>query len=261
MQDFAKWLIVTDLDGTLLGHHDYAFDDALPALKQLADLGFPVIFNTSKTRHEILTLRQRLHNHDPFIVENGSAIFIPQNPLDKHHLRQIETGLGLPVIRQKLAEIRLPEDDFLALPDLSVAKIMHLTGLNDEQAKAAASRDYSFPIIWQGDEPQQQDFIQRLRSKGLEVLQGGRFLHVQGDTDKATAMKVLRDLYPDHGIAALGDSGNDLAMLQAAEVAMVIRSPGNQYLPKDFRADYISKQPAPAGWAEAIEFLLTAMKL
>ncbi|MDB4298363.1 mannosyl-3-phosphoglycerate phosphatase, partial [bacterium] len=47
-----KTVVVTDLDGTLLNHDNYRADEALPILACLAQLGIPVIANTSKTRAE-----------------------------------------------------------------------------------------------------------------------------------------------------------------------------------------------------------------
>ena len=74
-------LVVTDLDGTLLDHFNYSFDKAREALSRLAELGIPLIPNTSKTSAELRQLRQELETDAPFIVENGSAIFLPRNKL------------------------------------------------------------------------------------------------------------------------------------------------------------------------------------
>ena len=47
-------VIYTDLDGTLLDHHAYAFDEALETIKALKDRGIPIIPCTSKTRAETI---------------------------------------------------------------------------------------------------------------------------------------------------------------------------------------------------------------
>ncbi|MEM8544407.1 MAG: hypothetical protein AAGF66_10520 [Cyanobacteria bacterium P01_H01_bin.119] len=39
--------------------------------------GVPIVLVTSKTRAEVDTLRQQMGLTDPFIVENGSAVFFP----------------------------------------------------------------------------------------------------------------------------------------------------------------------------------------
>ena len=49
-------VVYTDLDGTLLDHHTYAFDEALGAIKALKDRGIPIVPCTSKTRAETVCL-------------------------------------------------------------------------------------------------------------------------------------------------------------------------------------------------------------
>ena len=73
----TPWLVVTDLDGTLLNHHDYAFDAAQVAIAELKAKGIPVVLNTSKTYAETVTIREKLGIGDPFIVENGSCLYLP----------------------------------------------------------------------------------------------------------------------------------------------------------------------------------------
>ena len=52
---------------------------------------------------------------------------------------------------------------------------------------------------------------------------------------------------------AAGDSGNDVAMLEAAQTALVIRSPVNAF-PKLKRTGGViySTEVGPAGWAEGV---------
>ena len=76
-------LVFSDLDGSLLDHHDYSFGAALPAIEALRQRGVPLILCSSKTRAEIEPLRARLDNRDPFIVENGAAVFIPCGSLEQ----------------------------------------------------------------------------------------------------------------------------------------------------------------------------------
>ena len=83
-------------------------------------------------------------------------------------------------------------------------------------------------------------FVYRLKEAGATVLQGGRFLNIGGDVDKGRAMLQLQDLYlADVNLArthqqesnnspcdtlAIGDSNNDVAMLELASSALVIRA-------------------------------------
>jgi len=75
----ARLIVFTDLDGTLLDHSTYKWEAAQPALRQLRLSGSPVVLCTSKTRAEVLPLRDQLKLTDPFVTENGGAIYIPRN--------------------------------------------------------------------------------------------------------------------------------------------------------------------------------------
>jgi len=70
-------VIYTDLDGTLFDHHDYSATAALPLLAELKQRCITVVPATSKTFSEVVELRRELDLDDPFIVENGAAVFVP----------------------------------------------------------------------------------------------------------------------------------------------------------------------------------------
>jgi mannosyl-3-phosphoglycerate phosphatase len=71
-----RYIVFTDLDGTLLNHDNYDYTDALPGISLLKKSGIPLVFCSSKTRQEQEMLRGALNITDPFIVEDGGAIFI-----------------------------------------------------------------------------------------------------------------------------------------------------------------------------------------
>ena len=75
----TPYVVFTDLDGTLLDHYSYSWSEAAESLKKLSRLGIPVIINTSKTADEVITLQKEMALNAPFIVENGSALYIPKD--------------------------------------------------------------------------------------------------------------------------------------------------------------------------------------
>ena len=72
-----RFVIFTDLDGSLLDHGDYSFSGALPMLKYLRTRKIPLIYTTSKTRQECLVLQEAMGICAPFIVENGACVCFP----------------------------------------------------------------------------------------------------------------------------------------------------------------------------------------
>ena len=241
-----KPIIFTDLDGTLLDHHTYGYGPALPLLEKLKGLGIPVIANTSKTRSEWLHMADEIDNGDAFVVENGSAICLPDGS-------SVVFGEKRERILECLAGFR-EKYSFECFSDWEVADIVAATGLDAESAARSAQREYSEPLIWKGTEQEKYEFIAELNSKGLETLQGGRFLHVLGQTDKGKAVEWFRDQDQDvFPIIALGDGPNDIAMLKAADIGIVIASPTGRELAFESQNQIIrSTIEGPEGWAETM---------
>jgi mannosyl-3-phosphoglycerate phosphatase len=76
-------LVITDLDGTLLDRETHSFAGVAPALELLRRHGTPLVLCTSKTRVEAKYWRKSLENCDPFIVEDGGAVFVPETFLPR----------------------------------------------------------------------------------------------------------------------------------------------------------------------------------
>jgi len=72
-----SYWISSDLDGTLFDHHDYSYDGANAGLARCLQRKTPIILNTSKTLRETLAAQQRLKLAGPIVVENGSALILP----------------------------------------------------------------------------------------------------------------------------------------------------------------------------------------
>lgn len=261
-------LVFTDLDGSLLDHHDYGYHDALPQLRELERESIPVIPVTSKTRVEIERLREELGNHHPFIAENGAAVFIPIGYFpgqptatavrDGYWIYELVPDRARWVTL--LAELSHDfPDEFDCFYRAGPAGIARMTGLPEARAREANRREYSEPVQWQGGDARRAEFIARLQSAGATVLQGGRFLSVAGDCDKGRALVWLREVFcaqdpgrPCHDIA-IGDSRNDCAMLEVAETALVVRSTMHDFPPLERREGvFHSRSYGPAGWAEGV---------
>lgn len=74
-----EFLIFTDLDGTLLDHHDYSFNAASRALALVQERKIPLVIATSKTFSEVKKIQYDLGILAPCIVENGAGIYIPSS--------------------------------------------------------------------------------------------------------------------------------------------------------------------------------------
>lgn len=262
--------IYTDLDGTLLDHHDYSHAAADALLRDLAQQQIPVIFCTSKTRAELLALRRELNNEHPFIAENGAAVFVPIGNLpcqpDETTIRDDFWVKEFVPPRAHWLSILEQLDEtfggcFRRFHDMDTHQLADLTGLSLAQAELAARREYGEPVQWLAGDSEQEAFIRELGHLGARVLRGGRFLHVSGDCDKGLALRWLNrqlatgDCEPVS--VALGDSHNDVAMLEAADYAVLVRSPVHP-MPELRRRSGTIKTSAtgPRGWVEGVNQII-----
>lgn len=264
-------LIFTDLDGSLLDHHSYSHMAADSTLKYLEQNQIPVIPCSSKTQAEIEKLRSDLNNPHPFITENGAAVYIsksyfPIQPSDTHSQGNYWVKTFVEPHEFWLQKLNSVRDDFNGLykpfSAMTIEEITQATDLSIEQASLAAKRQFGEPVLWLGTDAEKQQFIHALQNNGAHVLQGGRFLHVCGDANKGKALIWLTGVYqqlqnkPFINIA-IGDSHNDIQMLDMADKALVIRSPVHS-IPNLSRVDdiYISDEVGPAGWAQGVNQIL-----
>lgn len=250
-------LVVTDLDGTLLDHDNYSFAAASEALAILRQRQIPLVLCSSKTRPEMLALQVALDINAPFICENGAAIFTPGE--DEPEALVPPRASVLDVLHRLRADEGF---SFTGFADMSTEEIASCTGLTPAAAALAASRDFSEPLRWEDSESRLEAFHATLAEHDLRAQQGGRFLTVAGPSDKGQALERLRRRFAsDATVIALGDSPNDLAMLAAADIAVIIKSARSDALNPQGPARVIrSQQPGPAGWQEAMLPLLEEFK-
>jgi len=243
-----KLMVVSDLDGTLLDHSDYSFDLVLPVLDRMDEAGIPLVVNTSKTRAEWLAIRGELGNFDPYIVENGSAIYDGE---------KVETfGVSRAEILDVLKSLR-GRFKFKGYSDVGVSEIMQWTGLGRQSAERSADRHFSEPLVWQDSPEKEDEFCDLIKERGLSTLRGGRFLHVLGQTDKSKPLQYFRK--EKVAIIALGDRPNDLAMLKAADIGVIIKAPGDYVL--EAKDMLLSKEIGPRGWAEMMTQILDRLQI
>ena len=274
-------IVFTDLDGTLLDHDTYRFDAAKRALDQLRRDNIPLILNSSKTMAEVFQIREALDNHDPFIVENGSLIAIPENyfkALDRWG--ESSDRLGHPGYRVErlggdrdrivalLQKIRSEMDvKFIGFADMTVDALMDCTGLSREGATLAKKRSATEPILWQDSHAAFETFTHRLQAEGLQWVQGGRFISISEPFDKRDGVLRLVSLYQkrwlhhlkqdeDAGFisVALGDSPNDQGMLDIVDIAVIIKSDRSDKI-KLHHPKWVIRttRRGPEGWQEAME--------
>ena len=180
----AEVIVYSDLDGTLLDHDTYGYEPARPALDLLRKNKIPLILCSSKTRAEMAGIRQELGLEDPFIVENGGAIYIPRKtcPVKGRPFREqgefqvIELGVPYDQLVGCLREIRKETGlRLLGFSDLSVGQVAAITGLDRAAAALARQREYSEPFLLEEEIPSTGLLERAARLRKLHLVRGGTF--------------------------------------------------------------------------------------
>jgi mannosyl-3-phosphoglycerate phosphatase len=226
--------VFTDLDGTLLDHDSYSFEDARPALERIRGRQIPLVFTTSKTRPEVERLQAAMGIREPFIVENGAAIFLPDGyrgwridgGVHQPPYRVIRFGVDYAAIRRFVRKARR-HLNLQGFGDLSVEDIARLTGLPEGLAAEARQREFTEPFVID-DGTRLADLERMAAAAGFKLARGGRFHHIMGSgQDKGLAVReavsILRRHTDQHLVTVgLGDSANDRPMLESVDIPILI---------------------------------------
>jgi mannosyl-3-phosphoglycerate phosphatase len=264
-------IVFTDLDGTLLDHQSYSYEAALPALARIKELGVPLVLTTSKTRAEVEYWRRRLDNFDPFIVENGGALYMPTAyfpltltaPAFRNGYAVIEFGDSyqklVDVLRKASAESQCRVAGF---HDMSQEEVRSRTGLPMELATLAKQREYDEPFLIL--DPWCERLYERIEAHGKRWTQGGRFHHIIGANDKAHCVRLLTHFFQrafgDTTTIGLGDGLNDARFLRAVDIPVVLKSDASAKLAARVPQARTSDCPGPEGWNRAVLEILAQYK-
>lgn len=257
-------LVFTDLDGSLLNHDDYSFSDAKCALKLIRKNSIPLIFCSSKTRMEIESLQKAAGIRAPFVVENGSAIYIPKDyeinvgddARDIGEYRLIMLGVNYMVIRSFISGIS-KDYRLKGFGDMSAAEIAELSGLSLEEAGMAKMREFTEPFII-GNRKMLPALRESANLHGIAITEGGRFYHFIGDgSSKGLAVGRLRNIFSRNNMRemktiGLGDSLNDFSMLSCVDIPVLIPHPDGTYADIDLPGMIRARHPGSRGWNDAI---------
>lgn len=262
---FMDWLIITDLDGTLLDD-SYPVQQAAQAIDALGDRypGLRVALASSKTLTEMVELASHCASEPILVFENGAGIAWREVTLvQRGTMRQkgyeVEChGEGYQQLRAALAALqRSRHYEFRGFGDMTAAEVAARTGLDERAAGDARLRLASEPIVWNGDEQSLDRFRADLGQLGLNLERGGRFHHVLWNMNKARALgRIKRLICYQTGIhvttLACGDAPNDVGMLQRADHALVFPARDGRYLLP--RRNGVSHAPAagPSSWLASV---------
>jgi len=248
----ANWLILTDLDGSLLDFDTYSFEGARPALERIRAESIPLTFVSSKTRSELEEIRSRIEIDGPDISENGALVRLPDGTIER-------MGTSIETLRRALEEIAA-ELGFDPRPfgRDGVEGVVRETGLTRTQAALALEREGDEPFR-PPDDVDPAALEAAAEKRGLYVVQGDRYWHLIGHEGKGAACRRLLEWYARNGSTpttiAVGDAPNDRTLLLMADVAICIprrNGEANRDLVRTVPTLKIAPEAGPEGWSRAI---------
>jgi mannosyl-3-phosphoglycerate phosphatase len=265
-----NFIVITDLDGTLLDQRTYSYEMSLPGLRRLQPKRIPVVLCSTKTSAEMLPLWRELELDAPFICESGGAIYFPDHyprissPAVKYEndFQVLELGAEIAGLRQALAEsARDCGVGLRSFGEMKIEEIAELTGLSFGQALLASKRRYDEPFVVRSGDVEK--LIAALSARRLTVTRGDRLYHLTGGHTKSDAVDRLlqlhRERFGDTVAIGLGNSANDWPMLSRVERPVLVKNPDGTWdstviarIPNIRR----TKGIGPQGWREAIDELL-----
>ena len=263
-----RYLIFTDLDGTLLNHDNYSFGNNKKLISTIINNKNEIIFNTSKTFSECKKLLKVLKlSNMPFSTENGAVLYFPKIRFNKiknsssfEKYWKVRTAkLSSKNWHQFLLK-KQKKFNFLMAQDLSPKILKKYTNLDN--TSKMLNREASQIILWKDSLVNLKKFKNVLKSEKKGVLiQGSRFMQVSSVCNKRIAKKLISHAYDyqfygtySKNTIALGDSKNDIDMLNSANYPCLIKNRSGYFLKLRSNKKNIIKSSkfAPDGWSQVL---------
>ena len=229
---------------------------AAPILGELASEGVSVVLCSSKTRAELEQIQQELGIREPFICENGGALFIPPAYFDfaVPHAREI-AGYQAVEFGRPYAEVidtlhRAADQTgvgIVGFSDMSVDEVANECDVTLLQARLAKLREYDEPFRIVDPSPKARArLLKALTAARLQYSRLGHLERVGGIVDRRLAMKLLcsfvRRTTESLVAVALPDRRVEGNLLRLAEHRVQVR----------YDDQTVPAYPDVVTWAEAI---------
>ena len=257
------FILISDLDGTLLGQHDFDFGLIKPDIINLLDSGHLLVLASSKTKVEIESFCDELGRSLPFIFENGagvenfSLISGSEASLNSHQNPKAIRTNALVTTWAKCIPLGLKSICHF-VKDMDRDAQQACLGLGTTALDRAMKRSFSLPFTFSGPTSDLQKLKYFAAKAGLSVQQGGRVYNLSGCHDKADYLPEIRKWASKAKgtpvLIVLGDSNNDIEMLKQADVSCVIPNENGDCLSIG-NGNYptiIAPRAAPLGWLDAV---------
>jgi len=246
-----KYIVFSDLDGTLLDHNTYSLYKSLEGINILKSKKIPLILVSSKTYPEIKKYHEeiiinKLECSYPYSFENGGGIAYPEKDNENPDIyiegfdvkKEINEKLDILVKTlgstfKMICEEKYINNKFIK-KRMTIDEIIKETGMDKDHALLSTKRMCSIPFLM-NKEINLNTINETLKNYKLTLIKGGRFYHLTAQkADKGNAVKKIIEhliknnpLYYPHDreifSIGIGDSENDISMLKAVDKLFLVK--------------------------------------
>ncbi|WP_373492118.1 HAD-IIB family hydrolase [Parasphingorhabdus sp.] len=263
-------VIFTDLDGTLLDHDSYSAKPADRLIRQISEQSIgAVVPVTSKTRAELRALQRSIPLPLSIgVSENGSVIYAPDGYpfINTNEPQIILLGIEYSGILDRIDN--LPKNlrqHIIGFSDMSGTELSKVTGLELNDALLAKRREASEPFLWSGSDAELEELNLIMADFNIRIQRGGRFYHFTGQATKDLAMARIMGAFTERTpradiiSIALGDGPNDLGMIEAADIGVIMPNPEGVTIQSCKSHVRTASMPGPRGWAMAVAEIIVEL--
>lgn len=252
-----RFAIFLDIDGTLISDSFNVPEENLKAISEARANGHLVFINTGRSWGNIPSMLKEQLDIDGYICGNGAMI----SYAEKVYRRE-----KMPVsLIKKLAEFFLSTNEYWCVFEGYYGNYIISNGLREpnsfqtvikgmEDVEEFCKND-EIQLFAMGPVPS-EDFVEMF-SDELDFFPIGRYADcVLKGLNKANGIEKVLEItgIPRENTVAMGDSANDLAMLEFAGIGVAMKNAPPDVLE---RADYITDSNRECGVANAIRKLIT----
>jgi len=262
-------IIFTGLNETLLPAENCDYSLIADLVKSLQRLKIPLIPVTENTRPEVEALLEAIELDSPFVVEQGSAIFLPQENqnfdlaeserLDSYNCHQL--GCSYTTARAAIKAVQEEIGKILrGFGDMDNSDIQSLVGGSISAARRIKAREFSEYFLTPNRIPIEK--LQQLALEyGFKISSEGKLSLIKGESaDSIQAIEILTSSLKgaDENITTIGigSTNADLSWLQAVDVPIVI--PNNLAIKANLNSKdwQIASEPGLKGWMNSVQKIL-----
>jgi mannosyl-3-phosphoglycerate phosphatase len=264
-------IILADVDGTLIDGRGRPFGLWSYVRQALSDS--LIVLVSSRTVHEVVLAQHVLDVSGPFVAENGAVIAVPAewgeaspDTVARVSGREFSiTPIGvtrhelLGVLRGAASATDLAVEVESAVPGELAALVRSARG-RVVVHRDHSPRTHSLRLTIDCAETKRQQLLTTLEGASLTVVSGGRWDVLQGRSHKGLGSRVLlRQIArpSDCPVVAIGDSENDLPMLEVADHRIVMRHADGSVHPAlaGVPGVFVPATAGLAGWADILPHL------